>query len=137
MTRLLLSGALVCLGLASANLFGQAVPQSVDTSGSSLLTGNYFVRQILVTNLTNAGAIGRARSLSGTASFDGNGHYTFTGQTSDSTSNSGQPQAFTFSGAYSVTSSGLLQIVNPLDPNEIVGGGVGVNAIVGSSTESF
>jgi uncharacterized protein (TIGR03437 family) len=137
MKRLLRSGALLCFGLAPATLFAQAVPQTADTSGNSLLTGNYFVRQILFTNLTNAGAIGQARSLSGTAAFDGNGHYTFTGQTSDNTTNSGQAQAFNFSGAYSVTSGGLLQMVNPLDPAEIVGGGVGVNAIVGSSTESL
>src|ERR1700736_4467572 len=130
MKRLLLFAAVFCVSIAPLTLLAEAVPQTVDATGNSLLNGNYFVRQILFTNLTNTGAIGKARSLSGMASFDGNGHYTLTGQSSDSTSNAGQPQALNFSGSYSVTSGGLLQMQNPLDPAEIVAGGVGVSAIV-------
>src|SRR5947207_14581599 len=106
MKRILLSTAVFTMSIAPVTLSGQAVPQNVDTSGNSLLTGTYFVRQILFTNISNTGAIGRGRSLSGTASFDGNGHYTFTGQSSDSTANSGQAQNYNFSGTYAVTSGG-------------------------------
>src|SRR6266568_2784195 len=98
MKPFLLSAAVLIAALASSN----ARAQTFDASGNSLLTGNYFVRQILFSNLSNTGTIGRARSLSGTASFDGNGHYTLTGQSSDSTSNSGQAQTFNFNGLYAV-----------------------------------
>ena len=64
------------------------------------------------------GAIGRARSLTGVAVFDGNGNYSFTGQTFDSNDTSNQAKAYSFSGTYSVTSGGLFQMQNPIDPVE-------------------
>ena len=132
MTRFLLASTLIACGVYTA-----ALPaQTFDTSGNSLLTGNYFVRHVAFDNFTTAGLPGRSRSFTGTYVFDGAGNYTSTGQVSDNTASSGTAQAFSFKGTYSVSSSGLLRMQDPLSTNDLVWGGVGKSAIVGSSTES-
>ena len=112
---------------------------SFDTSGNGMLMGPYFVRQVLLANLDqNTSAIGRAVSLIGTMTFDDSGKYTFTGQKTD-TQSGGNAQAYSTTGTYKVSSSGMVQIQNPID-SEDTGelGGIGVvgpSAIVASSTE--
>jgi len=110
--------------------------QNFDTSGNGLLTGTWFVRYVASDNLSTTGTVGRARSVTGTFSFDGNGNYALAGQISDNTVNSGASQALSVSGQYQVSSSGLLELVNPLDSTQTVFGGIGKSALVGSSTES-
>ena len=110
--------------------------QTFDTSGTGLLTGTWFVRYVAFDNLTTAGTIGRARSVTGTFTFDGSGNYTLTGQLSDNTVNSGAAQALSVTGNYQVSASGLLELINPLDSSQTVFGGIGTSAFVGSSTES-
>ena len=132
MKRFLLASTLLACGVYTA----RSTAQSFDTSGNSLLTGNYFVRQVTFDNFTNAGLPGRARSYTATFVFDGAGNYSATGQISDNGLSSGAPQALSFKGTYSVSSSGLLRMQNPLSTTDIVWGGVGQSAIVGSSTES-
>ena len=130
-----LSGLIFVLGLLAEAAFPQNGP-SFDNSGNSLLQGSYFVRQVLTDNLTSSGTIGRSRSLTGVLSFDGNGNYSFSGQLSDNTQSSGAPSSYSFQGTYIVSSSGLLQMQNPVAPSEPMFGGLGVSALVASSAES-
>lgn len=121
--------------------FCAAVPaaaQNFDTSGNSKLNGDFFVRQVVTTNLdTNTSAIGRAISIVGIMTFDGNGNYTFTGQKVD-TSVGNSSAAYTTSGTYAVESNGMAQIQNPIDSTDTDYGavaGVGPVSIVASATE--
>ena len=119
-------------GFASAPVLAQ----SFDTSGNSLLNGQYAVRWVGYDNLSSTTTIGRARSFTGAMTFNGSGSYTLTGQLSINTTASGAPSAFTFSGTYSVGSNGLLQMQNPFTSSETLTGGVGVDAFVASTTDS-
>src|SRR6266566_10133047 len=66
--------------VATALLIVACAPaQTFDTSGNSTLKGDYFVREVLMTGNTD-GTVTKAVSVIGTATFDGNGNYTFTGQ---------------------------------------------------------
>ena len=125
-----------CLALL---LFGiPMAAQSFDTSGNATLKGDYFVRQVLVTNLDQVtSAVGRAISLIGTMTFDGNGSYKFSGQLMDT--QAGSVKAYTVdNGFYALQSNGLLQLENPIDSDDTEFGAVGAvgpAAIVASSTE--
>ena len=122
-------------------LFVQA--QTFDTSGNSMLKGDYFVRQIVTANLDpNTSAIGRAFSLTGVMTFDGHGKYTFAGQMLD-TQAGATAKPYSTSGVYSVASNGLAQIQDPIDATDTEYGaaaygattGHGPLAIVASATE--
>jgi uncharacterized protein (TIGR03437 family) len=127
---------------------GVAIPasaQNFDTSGNNKLNGDYFVRQVVTTELDQTtSAIGRAISLTGVMTFDGSGNYTFNGQITDSTV-AGPAAPYSTSGFYSVESNGMAQILNPIDTYVTgVAGvdidygavtGVGPVSIVASSTE--
>src|ERR1700683_4516225 len=108
-----------------------------DSSGDSMLKGSYFARWVGVDQIDRGtGAFQRARSLTGTFSFDGAGHYSFTGQLSVSTQSSGAPSPSNVSsGTYAVSSAGLLQLENPVDSTETLLGGLGEDAFVASSTQ--
>lgn len=122
--------------LCASALLTPLCAQTFDTSANATLKGAYFVRQLLLSSVdATSGAIGRARSLLGTATLDGNGGYTLTGTLMDSTT--GVSKAFNFSGTYKVSSNGLAQFQNPLEPAQIVDGGLGLGAFVGSSTETL
>ncbi len=109
--------------------------QTFDTSANASFKGNYYLRQLLLSGVNDkTGAIGRARSLIGTATLDGAGNYTFTGTLMDTQAASSQ--AFNATGTFMVGSNGLAQMQNPLEPKAIVDGGVGLGAFVGSSTEA-
>ena len=123
----IIASTLLSIGILGAQTF--------DTSATGSFKGNFFLRQVLLSSVDfNTGAIGRARSLIGTATLDGNGNYTFTGTLMDTQAASSQ--AFNASGTFVVGSNGLAQMKNPLEPNGVVDGGVGLGAFVGSSTES-
>src|SRR5690242_10969030 len=104
--------------IALAGCFAiSARAQTFDTSGNGLLNGDYFVRELaLIVN--TSGALVQAFNASGTISFDGNGNYTFNGQILDS--NVGTPQNSSFSGTYSVESSGLAQVQSLLESGQNV-----------------
>jgi len=117
-------------------LIAAATAQNFDSSGNGMLKGDYFVRQLLLSGVSAAGAIGRARSIVGTATFDGNGNYTFTGQIADT--QAAQPQSYSMSGKYNLAPNGLFQIQNPIDTTDTDYGAVGAigpSAIVASATE--
>jgi len=121
--------------LAIAGFSALLNAQSFDNSANATLKGTFFVRQVLLSNVdAGTGAIGQARSLIGTATLDGNGSYTLTGTVMDSAV--GAAKAFNFSGTYKAASSGLAQMQNPLQPAEIIDGGIGLGAFAGSSTET-
>jgi uncharacterized protein (TIGR03437 family) len=104
------------------------------------LNGPFFVRQVITTQLdTNTSAIGRAVSLLGIMTFDGQGNYNFVGQKVD-TKVGGAGQAFLTNGTYLVASNGMAQIQNPIDSNDTEFGGVtgvGPVSIVASATEGL
>jgi uncharacterized protein (TIGR03437 family) len=115
---------------------GQA-QNSFDTSGTALLKGSYFIRQVLNANTSSIGQVGEAVSLTGIIAFDGAGNYTLNGQLSDNTMSSGAPQSLSsITGTYAVNASGVLVMDNPLSQGDYIYGGVGTSALVGSSTEN-
>jgi len=123
---------------------GLAIPasaQTFDTSGNSKLNGDFFVRQVITTNLNSStSAIGQAISITGIMTFDGQGHYTFSGQKVDSTAGDSASPFSVAIGTYAVESNGMAQIQNMLDSSASAtefGGvtGVGPVSIVASSTE--
>jgi uncharacterized protein (TIGR03437 family) len=132
-TKILAFMTVFCAGLALP-----AAAQTFDTSGNGKLNGDYFVRQVITTNLDpNTSAIGRAISLTGVMTFDGNGNYSFTGQMLD-TQVGTTAQPYSTSGSYAVESNGMAQIQDPIDDTDTEYGaiaGVGPVAIVASATE--
>jgi len=124
--------------IATASLQAQTTP-AFDNSGNGTLSGPYFVRQVLAANIdANSSAIGRAVSIAGIMTFDGNGNYSFTGQMVDSSTGS-TASSYSIRGIYAVQSNGLMQIQNPIDTMQIDYGGVagiGPSAIVASATET-
>jgi len=86
-----------------------AAPISAQTLGNQSLNGKFFFRHVsLGTDIT--GSLTDPRSLLGTMSFDGAGHYSFTGQqvigNNAATSQSG-------SGGYSIDPAGFVSLDNP------------------------
>src|SRR5579864_1010980 len=113
-----------------------AAAQTFDNSGNGMLRGDYFVRQVLLSDISAQGVIGRARGILGTATFDGNGNYAFSGQIADT--QMAQPQSYSVNGKYILASNGLFQMQNPIDTTDTDYGGVGAagpSAIVASATE--
>jgi len=124
-------------GFAMAALLpGLACAQnSFDNSGNSLLQGAYFIRQVLNRHLSRVRDNGEAVSLTGTVTFS-EGAYQLSGQVSDTAVSGGVPQPLLATGTYSVNASGMFVMDNPLSAGDLIYGGVGTSAIVGSSTES-
>jgi uncharacterized protein (TIGR03437 family) len=118
--------------------YAQAAPSpQFDSSGNSMLKGSYFARWVGVDQVNaSTGAFARARSFTGIFAFDGAGHYSFSGQISDSTQSSGAAAFLNVAaGTYSLSSGGLLQMQNPADSTLSLHGGIGSDALVASSTE--
>jgi uncharacterized protein (TIGR03437 family) len=120
-------------------LFTMPVPaQTFDTSGNATLEGDYFLRQVITTDLDPmTSAIGRAVSLTGVIAFDGQGNYIFTGQMMD-TAAGPTAKPYSVPGVYSVASNALVQIQNPIDSTDTERGavaGLGPLAIIASATE--
>ena len=128
--------------IASALLFvAAAAGQNPDSSGNASLKGDYFVREVLMTG-DIGGSVTAAASVTGMATFDGNGNYTFRGQGTSLAS--GPNASVSFSGTYSVASNSFLQITSLaqtfLDPTAVdydFGGlsAIGPSAFVASATE--
>jgi len=129
----------VALSTVLCGMIGiSALAQNIDKSANSSLTGAYAVRQVFLSGLdSTTSAIGRARSILGIMTFDGNGKYTFTGQMCDTNTGS-TAQAYPASGTYSVGANGLAEIQSPIDSTDTEYGAVGAtgpSAIVASATE--
>ena len=126
---------LILAGLAVSTAAGQSYV--FDNSSNTTLKGQYFVREVVLTNLNAQGAIGEALSAIGFATFDGAGHYTFSGQFADSTSKTGTADASS-SGTYAVAANGFLKISSFASKGATAFGGVGAAgpfAFTASATE--
>jgi uncharacterized protein (TIGR03437 family) len=126
---------------ATLLLVAAAAGQNFDSSGNASLKGDYFVREVLMTG-NAGGSITAAASVTGVATFDGNGNYKFTGQGTSLAS--GPDASVTLTGTYSVAANSFLQITSLaqtfLDPTatDVDFGGIsaiGPGAFVASATE--
>jgi len=98
------------------------------------LNGKYYFRHIsLGTDGSSVTNLSDVRSLTGTITFDSNGHFSFTGQqlTGNSTAVSQQG-----SGSYSVDSGGFVTMDSPLRTGARLNARYSMEAVLGSSTES-
>ena len=116
-----------------------ALPAAAQLPSNATLNGSYFFRYL---NINAGGATDLAVSASGIIVFNGNGGYTVTG-TQINSSGPGAGSATVnittpSQPGYTVFSSGLFSMVNPMDPqNAVIFGGVGAGGvIVASSTDS-
>lgn len=112
-----------------------AAAQNPDSSGNGNVTGDYFVREVLMNGNTD-GTVTTAVSVLGVATFDGKGNYTFKGQSQSLTA--GANNTLSLSGTYNVGSNGFLKITSLADPTDSDFGGVsavGPWAFVASATE--
>lgn len=134
---------LALAGLVASTLAGQSY--RFDNSANSTLKGAYFVREVAMRKLNAQGGIGEAISVTGIATFDQAGGYSFSGQLTDSTSKAGT-QSISFKSTYSVAANGFLRIASfaltggsPSNSATFAFGGVGAvgpAAFTASATES-
>jgi uncharacterized protein (TIGR03437 family) len=118
-----------------------ASAQSFDSSADGNLFGDYFVREVMLSNVDqSSSAAGRARSVEGTITFDGQGNYTFSGSLMDTTI--GQPAAIAGqSGTYQLAGNGFFAMDDLIDSTQTDFGGTGLfgtaglTSIVASATE--
>ena len=125
------------MGLLCVGFLPAADSVAPDTSGDSLLTGKYWVRQVIYT-LNSKGGPATAFGISGAITFDGKGKYSFTGQEADTIT--GKVSPLSRNATYRVGVTGIASLDSLIFPinstNEIVYGGVGANGIfTGSATE--
>jgi len=125
---------LLALCLFGAALCQQAMGQTWDNTGNGLLKGTYYFRQVLWFLGDDAGDLGRAISVYGNITFDGNGTYSIT-NTQVFDSSFGNPQNFTGTGTYSIAASGYGFISSPLPGGDSIHGLVTKGIFTGSSTE--
>jgi len=106
-----------------------------DKSGNGLLKGAYNFRHVawqVGTDMT--GNLGKAVSIYGAITFDGNGNYSINGSAWDSRTPSIQP--FTATGTYLISASGFGRLSSDLFSNGVgIDGLVSQGVFVGSSTE--
>src|SRR5690348_17224008 len=103
------------------------------TLNNQSLTGKYFFRHVsLGTDAT--GNLTDARSLLGSITFDGAGHYNFTAQL---VLGAGSATAQTGSGTYSVDPAGFVSMASPIRSGDTINARLGTEAMIGSTTESI
>ena len=113
------------------------------TSNNQSLNGKYYFRHLLFTTDVSEN-ITDIRSLWGSMTFDGSGHYAMAGQ---SAVGSTPPVAASGSGTYSISPADFVTLTNPLNAAVTINGRLGVVAaasgqraaemmVVGSSTEA-
>src|ERR1039458_8357845 len=104
------------------------------TLGNQTLTGKYFFRYLsLGTDGANPANLPDPRSLIGTITFDGSGHYSIAGQ---EVTGSGAAVSQTSSGLYSVDPGGFVSLDSLLRIGNKINARYGAEAVIGSSTES-
>ncbi len=103
-----------------------------ETLDNRALTGKYFFREILVIADTS-GRVMDARSVLGILTFNAAGQYTYSGQQALGTT---APAAVNGVGTYTVAPNGTVSLTDPLRNTVILNGRYGVEALIGSSTET-
>ncbi|MBI2815949.1 MAG: hypothetical protein HYX72_03320 [Acidobacteria bacterium] len=106
------------------------IAAAAQTLDNKSLSGKYYFRHVL---FESTGPTLLASSAYGSINFDGQGKFTFQGQQAVAANAS-----FTFggSGTYQVQPNGFVSITNPQRSTLLLNARLGVNAIVGSSTEA-
>jgi uncharacterized protein (TIGR03437 family) len=135
------SGKIAALVLGLALVGATASAQTFNNSADGNLFGDYFVREVMLSNVDQkTSAVGRARSIAGTMTFDGQGNYTFSGTLMDSSA--GQPATITGQiGTYDLAANGLFAIDDLIDNTQTDFGATGLvrtaglPSIVASATE--
>ncbi|HJT87618.1 MAG TPA: hypothetical protein VJ732_07170 [Bryobacteraceae bacterium] len=102
------------------------------TLNNASLNGKYFFRHVSL-SVDVAGNLADPRSLLGTITFDGLGHYSFAAQLVEG---GGAPVPLTGSATYSVDPAGFVSLDSPARQGEKVNARLGPEALVGSATES-
>jgi uncharacterized protein (TIGR03437 family) len=108
-----------------------SIGAGAQTLTNQSLTGKYFFRHISL-GVDTRGTVTDPRSIIGTITFDGVGHYAFSGQQLKG-ANSVAP--ISGSGAYSVDPAGVVAIDNPQRSGTQINGRLGVEALIGATTE--
>lgn len=105
---------------------------SAQTLTNQSISGRFFFRQMSL-GTDGSGSFTDPRSILGTITFDGSGHFSFTGQ---QVIGAGAPTSQTGSGNYSVDSGGSVAMDSPLRSGDKENARFGPEAMIGSSTES-
>jgi uncharacterized protein (TIGR03437 family) len=117
--------------LLATSLLGQAQTGTA-ALGNENVNGRYFFRQLQFSTDTRGNVVTATGSL-GSLFFDGNGRFTVDGY---QTVGNLPATPLTGSGNYSVESSGMMALSNPQRNGFTINARFGVEAILGSSTES-
>jgi uncharacterized protein (TIGR03437 family) len=96
------------------------------------LNGKFFFRQVSLGS-DGSGNLTDPRSVMGTITFDGSGHFSFTGQQVTGTAAAVAQTGF---GTYLVDGAGNVVMDSPLRPGDRENARLGFEALIGSSTES-
>ncbi|MBZ5575509.1 MAG: hypothetical protein LAP40_02990 [Acidobacteriia bacterium] len=104
----------------------------LQTFSNQTLNSKYFFRQVSL-GTDGAGNLTDARTMYGTMTFDGAGHYSFNAQVIQGNTT---PTPQSGSGTYSLDAAGILSLDNPVRAGDKISARYGAEAIVGSTTES-
>ena len=111
-----------------------AIPISAQTLNNQSLNGKYYFRHISFgTDGRNPQSLGDARTLTGTITFDGAGHYAYVGQQLIATS---AAVSQTGSGAYSLDPGGFVTLDSPQRAGARINARFATEAVIGASTEA-
>jgi len=120
------------LGWVVLALLATGLPVWGQTLSNQSLSGKFFFRHVSLGTDT-AGNLTDPRSLIGTITFDGSGHYSYTGQ---EIIGAGSATSQTGSGNYSVDPAGFVSMDSPLRAGAAVNARLGSSIVLGSTTES-
>jgi len=121
-------------GWRLVGMFLAVLPISAQTLTNQALNGKYFFRHVsLGTDGVSSSNLTDPRSLLGTITFDGSGHYSFTGQQVVA-NNAPAPAAG--SGTYSVDPGGFVSLDSTLRAGARINARYGPEALIGSATET-
>ena len=118
------------LGWMAATALWAGASLPAQTLNNQALNGKYFFRHVSL-GTDGLGNISDPRSLIGSLTFDGNGHYNFNAQQLVGAANASN---VTGSGAYSVDPAGIVAMDSPLAGGLRLNARVGPEALVGSTT---
>jgi uncharacterized protein (TIGR03437 family) len=110
--------------LLGACAWQSSAQPALESSGDQLLSGTYYMRQVLFYYSIETGTLTETVNIQGTIDFTGSGTYYFSGSTLVSTDNPPKPATFTSTGSYVISASGegyISSIDHELSGNRIVG----------------
>ena len=123
-----------------AGIPGRSFAQSYDSSGDGMLNGAYYVRQVIYQVNQTDGSLNDAASVYGNITFDGGGHWSFSGWSLDAAASSTTPQQFTSAGTYVISASGMgyITAINPnlVNATDQTIGLVSHGIFIGSTTQN-